>query len=232
MELFYNITAKSNSAEIEFDDFETQHILKSKRKKIGDEISFTDGKGILYQGTIQKIKPRVKCTCQKVEEFPEYEKKITLAVGFIRPNRLDFLIEKITELGISKIILYSSQNGNYHTTNTERWIKIARQAIKQSVRFYLPKIETLNNFDLLINDCENYDKRFITDQYASSPISELDLTSFKDLIYIIGPEGGLTTKEIEKANKNGIISVKMGNYRLRTETAALAFGAIISTNIN
>ena len=232
MELFYNHKAHDNLTEIEFDKFESGHILKSKRKKSGDEILFTNGKGDLFKGLIQKSKPKVKSTCSLVETYPVSEKKITLAIGFIRPNRLDFLIEKITELGIHKIILLSSQNSNYYTNNTERWTKIARQAIKQSLQYHLPSIETLDNFDQLLNLSKEYDGKFLAEQHAETSISEIEFNRFKNTIYLIGPEGGFTENEIKSANKYGFNSIKLGNYRLRAETAALVFGAIISTNIN
>src|SRR5210317_31172 len=105
MELFFNQNTQQETKEIKFDDFESKHILKSKRKKIGDDIQFTNGTGDLFKGTIKSIKSKVICECKWLKNVPLTENTITMAVGFIRPNRLDFLIEKITEIGINKIIL-------------------------------------------------------------------------------------------------------------------------------
>ena len=232
MELFFNRYALPEKDEIEFDDFESQHILKSKRKRIGNEIHFTNGKGDLFSGTLGAIKPKVICSCNWLKNIPPVKNKITMAVGFIRPNRLDFLIEKITEIGINKIILFGSQNGNYFTDNTERWNKITRQAIKQSLRYHLPEIEVIEKFDLLLEEYKNYDSKFITEQIAETAISEINIRKSNSTIYLIGPEGGLTSDEINKAKSDGFTEVNLGKYRLRTETAALVFGALLSTNIN
>jgi len=230
MELFFNQKAHRETKEIEFDDFESKHILKSKRKKTGDEIQFTNGTGDLFKGTIKTIKPKIICDCEWLKNYPLCDKTITMAVGFIRPNRLDFLIEKITEIGINKIILFGSQNGNYFTDNTERWKKITRQAIKQSVRYYLPELETIKDFEQLLELCDYYDGKFVTDQNTETAIKDLELNNNKSTIYIIGPEGGLTLDEIDKAKSKGFSEVNLGRYRLRTETAALVFGALLSTN--
>ncbi len=232
MELFFNQNANQESKEIEFDDFESKHILKSKRKKIGDEIYITNGNGDLFDGKINTIKPKVICEYKWLKNTPFPQKKIAMAVGFIRPNRLDFLIEKVTEIGINEIILFSSQNGNYFTDNKERWKKITRQAIKQSMRFHLPEIKTINNFEKLLQICDKYDGKYITDQNAKTAINQIDTNNHKDIIYLIGPEGGLTTEEINLAKSNEFIEVNLGTNRLRTETAAIVFGAILSTNIN
>ena len=232
MELFFNHSANQELDEVEFDKFESQHILKSKRKRTSDEIYFTNGKGDLFSGTIKAIKPKVICSCKWLKNNPPAEKNTTMAVGFIRPNRLDFLIEKITEIGINKIILFGSQNGNYYTDNTERWNKITRQAIKQSVRYHLPEIETVENFEFLLEKCKTFDSKFITEQMAETAIADINIGEGNNTIYIIGPEGGLTSDEINRAKSEGFTEVNLGKYRLRTETAALVFGALLSTNIN
>jgi 16S rRNA (uracil1498-N3)-methyltransferase len=236
MELFYNNIAHNNIDEIKFDDFESNHILKSKRKKIGEEIQFTNGKGGLFKGKIRNLKPKVISSCQLIKIIPPAEKKITLAVGFIRSNRLDFLFEKITEIGISKIILFSSKNANYFTTNIEHWIKITRQAIKQSLRYYLPEIETIENFKTLIDNSSKYIKQYITDQSAETRLSDISNQiqdkKINNIIYVIGPEGGLTENEMNYAIAKGFTNVNLGLYRLRTETAALVFGSYLNLNIH
>ena len=236
MELFYNKNAHNNEDEIKFDDFESKHILKSKRKKNGDIIHFTNGKGGLFKGEIKNLKPSVISSCQLVKNIPSAEKNITLAIGFIRPNRLDFLIEKITEIGINKIIIFASENSNYFTSNIDRWNRIMQQAIKQSLRYVLPEIETIKNFEMLIEQSSSFTGKFITDQSAeigiSSITNQIQDKKINNLIYIIGPEGGLTENEISYAISKGFTEVNLGKYRLRTETAALVCGALLNTKIN
>ena len=236
MELFFNNNADKNEDEITFDDFESKHILKSKRKKIGDEIHFTNGKGALFKGEILKSKPRVITNCKLIKHIESIERKITLAVGFIKSNRLDFLIEKITEVGINKIILFSSENCNYYSDNIERFKKITRQAIKQSLRYYLPEIETIKKIDTLVNESSGYNNKYVTDQNAQIGLSEImnqiKVEKTNNIIYIIGPEGGLSKTEIALAISKGFVNVNLGQHRLRTETAALVFGSYLNVAMN
>ena len=96
----------------------------------------------------------------------------------------------------------------------------------------MPEIETINSFEKLLEISEEFDGKFITDQNSETAISDIEISRNKNIIYVIGPEGGLTSEEIDQAKEKGFSEINLGNYRLRTETAALVFGALISTNIN
>lgn len=234
MELFFNNNCDKNINEIVFDSFESSHICKSKRKKIGDSINFTDGCGNLYQGQIKQIKPEVVSECKFVEQANFPDREIIMAVGFIRPNRLDFLIEKATEIGINKFILFSSQNSNYYTENIGRWQKITRQAIKQSLRYFLPEIETEKNFKSLIEKQNSADIKIIAEQKSTTNLSGIQTRVNQDhtkrIIFIVGPEGGLNEEEIHLAANAGFETINIGEHRLRTETAALVLSSFFCLN--
>ena len=101
MELYFTDSANIDRSKAIFDTFETRHILKTKRNKQGDSIHFTDGKGRLYGGRILATNPILTVEHEVLEQgdFPLPAMSI-LGIGFIRHSRLDFMIEKIVELGI------------------------------------------------------------------------------------------------------------------------------------
>jgi 16S rRNA (uracil1498-N3)-methyltransferase len=142
------------------------------------------------------------------------------------------IIEKGTELGVNTFYLFSSKNSQYFTTNIGHWEKIARQAIKQSLRFHLPEIYPLAEFISFLESVENYQYKYLADQNASinmmKLIKDLNLNNGDKVIFAIGPEGGFTEKEIQIAQDNGFIPVSMGDYRLRTETAVLSVAAYLN----
>jgi len=236
-ELFFTEHINHRSKTAEFDAFESQHISKALRKTQSETIDFTDGKGNVYQGSITSLKPLVQVTFNPVKTP---QKPITcdtlLAVGFIRHNRMDFIIEKCTELGIGKFFLFSSRYSNYYTDNTSHWQKIMRQAIKQSLRKTLPKIITCINFSDFISQTEDIKYKYIAEQDAE-PISTISLAEklskdSTDILFTVGPEGGLDETEKSTARSAGFIPVSFGKHRLRTETAAIAAASYINLMVN
>ena len=232
MEIYFTNLEYISESEAKFDDFETRHILKTMRKKIGDVIHFTDGRGRLFKGIITAIKPDliVEHTLIKYDNGPII--RLTVAVGFIRHSRMDFIVEKGSELGINTFIFYSSKHSQYFTHNIDRWQRIARQAIKQSLRYHLPKIVTTDYYDDFLKMAESIKHKYLADQSATQKIHEVVKTMGPhvgdDIIIAIGPEGGLTQNEILAAQRSGFQTVSFGDFRLRTETAVLSAASYIN----
>jgi len=233
MELFFTNAINTIQSEAEFDSFESQHILKTMRKNEGDSIHFTDGKGKLYQGRITRTKPLLRVHYKIVNQLQWPPPSLSmLGIGFIRPSRMDYLIEKGTELGINKFHLYASRYTNYFTENTRRWDKITRQAIKQSNRLYLPEISISSDFSDFLEVISGVKHKLLADQTASKSLRDV-LDSFRkisveDIIFIIGPEGGFDKEEIKLAMDHEFLPVSFGGNRLRTETAAISAASYIN----
>lgn len=233
MELFFTNVINTNQSEAEFDSFESQHILKTMRKSEDDSVHFTDGKGRLFQGRITNTKPILKVRYKLVDQLHWPPPSLSmLGIGFIRPSRLDFMIEKATELGVNKFYFYASRFTNYFTNNTSRWDKITRQAIKQSNRLYLPEITISSDFSHFLEAVSGVKLKFLADQTASRPVvdilNSLRKKSNEDIIFIIGPEGGFDEKEIKLALDHNFLPVSFGENRLRTETAAIFAASYIN----
>jgi len=233
MELFFTNTINVNQSEAEFDAFESQHILKTMRKNEADVIHFTDGRGRLFQGRIVNTKPILKVHYKIIDQLQWPPPILSiLGIGFIRHSRLDYLIEKATELGVNKFYFYKSRYTNYFTKNSNRWEKITRQAIKQSNRLYLPEIHISDDYSEFIKSVSGIKYKFLADQTASKPFKEI-LASFENrsgdnIIFLIGPEGGLEEEEINLARDHNFLPVSFGEKRLRTETAAISAASYIN----
>ncbi len=232
MELYYAEPGNIASEETEFDAFESQHILRARRKHRGDLIHFTDGIGRLYSGTIIREKPVVAVKHKLVRSSERHPAIAALAIGFIKPQRLDFLIEKATELGVNRFMLINSRFANYSSTNTDRWIKICRQAIKQSLRLFLPEIKVFDHFENFLLEHGTVDEKYIAEQSAPAGPAEVmaGISGMRNhsLLFAVGPEGGFASEEIDQARDNGFTPVNLGDFRLRTETAALVAAMIIN----
>ena len=204
------------------DDFEAKHLLKTLRKKIGDSVAVTDGKGRHFTGRVTAVKPKCTISIESRDEMKRESKNIALGLAFIRPNRLEFVLEKCTELGVNSFYLFRSIHANYFSNNHERFEKILRQAIKQSKRFFLPDLYLLPDFDSFIAKTSEITCKIAAIDPNSPSITSVSSQENKDVLFCVGPEGGFSANEISLLKKNQFLDVSLGSYRLRAETAAIA----------
>lgn len=223
MQLFYNPEIQSGSATFSFDKEESRHIVKVLRKKEGDIIHISNGSGYLFTSEIifaNEKKCEVKITAEKFHEPAPYS--LHLAVAPTKMNdRYEWFLEKATEIGISEITPIICEHSERVNFKADRFEKILQTAMKQSLQFYLPKLNEpvpFNNFvaaqrdgQLFIAHCEETEKRLLKNA----------LEPKKQVTILIGPEGDFSTKEIALALQQNYVPVSLGNTRLRTETAAI-----------
>ncbi len=228
MELFYAAQEQISANEIILDEFERKHVLQALRKSEGDEVHITDGAGHLYRTRlIREQKPLTLEIIEKVNK-QRLKPELWLAIGFIRPARLEFVLEKGTELGIQRFYLLRTRYANYFSENTKRFAKILRQALKQSQQYYLPEIITFDSIEQFVNRLPKETKRLI----AVNPdypvlFSQIPPSESRPTLLNIGPEGGFATEEIEYFIENEFTPVSLGKTRLRAETAAISGISVI-----
>jgi len=211
------------------DGFEAKHLLTTLRKKSGDIIDITDGMGQHFTGRISSVKPRLEIVIDSNRTITPYTKKIALAISFIRPNRLEFVLEKCTELGVSSFYLFRSEHANYFSNNKERFEKILRQAIKQSNRFFLPQLYLVSDFKKFIEQTRDINFKIAAIDAQSPAIEKVIRQSHEDnKLFCVGPEGGFSPQEILMLKENNFLDVSLGAYRLRAETAAVAGVSFLS----
>lgn len=231
MELFYTNPANINAEEIVCDDFERKHISQALRKTQGETLFITDGQGHLYETKLLEQKPVLRLRIISQKKIPPAPAQLCLAIGFIRPNRLDFVLEKGTELGVNSFALIRSEYANYSSDNITRFEKITRQAIKQSQQYYLPPVEVFRDSQTFFEQCGKYALKIVAiDSKQTLLIEKLKKLEFDapvSLCLLIGPEGGFSDKEIKAIAENGFQAVSLGKNRLRAETAAISAISII-----
>jgi len=231
MEIFYLPEADLARPDLQLDLIESHHIIQSLRKKTGDILQVTNGRGRLFSAEIVSLKKVVSVRIDTLIREERSSAALTLAVAFIKPNRLEFLLEKGTELGVRQFVLFRSRNANYASSNTDRFEKILRSAMKQSLQLFLPELSVFPQFDSFIKYCSDQDaeKFFAADAESESLLGLLlkkGLNS-QPAIIAIGPEGGFTKDEFDIFNQNQFHPVGLGPNRLRTETAAICATSIM-----
>jgi len=205
------------------DPEESRHAAKVLRKKGGDIIHITDGKGVLYTCKITDSKPD---KCAFVIESSEQEKpknfSIHVAIAPTKnPDRTEWFVEKAIEIGVDEITFLECDNSERSTIKTERIEKLAVSAMKQSLKTTLPKIHSIRQLDKFISD-SNSSKKFIAYVDQTNPDELLKVAQPKEnYLVLIGPEGDFSPAELDLAIKNGFKKVALGPSRLRTETAGI-----------
>ncbi len=229
MQLFY---VKDPEKEITLNREESKHIKSVLRKKEGDILDFTNGKGGFYKAKItstdsKKCKLRMIFQKSKNKQF-NYFLHIALAPTK-NIDRFEWFLEKATEIGVDEITPIICTNSERKVIKTERCNRILISAMKQSLKFHLPKLNEpikLKHFLKLdfdgnkyIAHCNKGDKIMLAKEYK-----------FKKILILIGPEGDFSSNEIKSAVQKQFKAVSLGSSRLRTETAGLV--AINTVNIN
>ena len=231
MRLFYNKDLSQEDSKVIINREESKHIIKVLRKKVGDIIFITNGKGILFTTKIKVINKNsteLKIIDSKHEAKSKFQ--VNIAVAPTKNNdRIEWFVEKSTEIGINSISTVLCEKSERKKVKTERLEKITISAMKQSLQLHKPIIEELVSFEEFTRNCKS-DNKFIAHCKESEKLFLNNCKiKAKTITVLIGPEGGFSDNEIDIAEKNGFISVSLGNNRLRTETAAITATQILST---
>ncbi len=228
---------KENSLIIDGED--VNHITRVLRYSVGDDITCSDGMGNDYLARIETI-DKTKIFCEVIEKSKaqtEPNIKVILIQGIPKAAKMDYIIQKTTELGISEIYPCEMSRCVAKIDNhkkIERWQKISREAAKQSGRGIVPVIHNAINVSEAIEILKDADVSFVPYECDEGNTLRPILIGAKEpqtVAYMIGPEGGFDKTEIDKIIKSDIHTVSLGKRILRTETAGEAVLSMIMYEI-
>ena len=192
--------------DVKINDEEQQHIVKVLRMKEGEEIFVTDGKGNLAKGNL----------------VFELTRQLHIAIAPTKNiDRIEFFVEKATEMGISEITILNTEKTERKNLNIDKLRKQAVAASKQSLRFFFPKINDITKLSDFIKNV-NPEMTFVA--HCDVAFERINLSEIPELTnptFLIGPEGDFSEKEIKMLAEKGIKAVSLGHQRLRTETAGI-----------
>jgi len=217
---------------------EARHILKVLRMTKGDRFILMDGTGDRYDSIVEAVEGssvRVKLVSPlKAPTLPDFQ--ITLCQAVIKPSPMDYLIEKTSELGVTRIRPFVSErsvvkiNDESASNKLRRWREIAISAAKQSDRNTPAEMLQPTTFAEILKDLKTTDclKVILWEKEDSKDLKAILRTSDPGIqfIGIVGPEGGFSAEEVKAAIGAGCIPVSLGKRILRAETAAITLAAI------
>lgn len=225
---------ENNIAKIEGKD--AFHIARSLRMAVGDNIYVSDGEGHDYLAALTDIKDDI-CTAEILSEGDSAEPKmsITLYMAYPKGDKLETVIQKAVELGVTRIVPFESSRcikrpkADKVIKQGERLSKIAEEAAKQSGRGIIPEVALPLSYSEMLEDTKSSDLRLICYE-KESDLSVKALLSEgmpESIAIIVGCEGGFSPEEVEEAVNSGCHSVTLGKRILRCETAPLAVLSMI-----
>ncbi len=225
---------------------ETRHARDVLRLHSGDEIYVFDGAGrefLCAVQTIAKASTKLNVIAEVEPARPESPLNLTLAIALLKGEKFDLVIQKVTELGVKRIVPTDTERADVRLRDNDaankrgaRWRRIALEAAKQTGRAYVPEVAAPLAFNFLLTST-------VDDKEVSTNVTRLMFserggrslfeathgfgTDPKEIVALVGPEGGWTDAEIELARESGWEIVTLGGRTLRAETAGITVVALL-----
>ena len=224
MQLFYTPDIEPGHPQYFLSEEESKHCVRVLRLVVGDEVQLIDGRGGLYTAQIKDAHPKrtILQIINTVTGFGKRNHYLHIAVAPTKNiERLEWFLEKATEIGIDEISLIICQRSERKEVKTDRLNKIITAAIKQSLKAYHPVLNEPQPFNKFIKQ-QFEGQKFIAhcEDWEKSGLAH-DFKKQDRYLILIGPEGDFAPTEIEEALQIGFKAITLSESRLRTETAAL-----------
>jgi 16S rRNA (uracil1498-N3)-methyltransferase len=218
---------------------EARYLREVLRLKVGDEVYVFNGEGKEFQCRIEESR-RDTATLKVIAEVaparPESPLELRLAIALLKGEKFDLVVQKATELGVTRIVPVVSKLADIRLRDTSdaakrvsRWQRIALEAAKQSGRAVVPVVENPFAFESLVGETDSAWAIMFSER-DGQPLAEVLVESSSNpasLTALVGSEGGWTDQEITMAREAGWRIVTLGGRTLRAETAAITVAALL-----
>jgi 16S rRNA (uracil1498-N3)-methyltransferase len=224
MQLFYTPDINPSLPQYFLSEEESKHAVRVLRLAVGDEVTLIDGKGGLYKAEIKDAHPKrtILQINSATTEFNKRNHYLHIAIAPTKNlDRVEWFLEKATEIGIDEISLIICQRSERKEVKTERLDKIITSAIKQSIKAYHPVLNAALPLNQFLK--QPFDgQKFIAHCDEGEKLSLVQsIEPHGRYLILIGPEGDFSPVEVDNALQSGFKAITLGESRLRTETAAL-----------
>lgn len=214
---------------------EARHAISVARLRVGERVSVGDGSGLIVEGVVASTDDAVlSVTVERAihEERPGPE--LWLAQALAKGDRDELAVQAATELGVSGVIPWAAERsvsrweGTKAEKGRERWASIVREASKQSIRAWVPEVAPLATTAQLATLGGAV---LVLEPTASASLTEFDLGQHDHITILVGPEGGVSPRELATLDDAGAAAVRLGSEVLRTSTAGPAALAVLNVRL-
>lgn len=232
MDTFYcpELTATDQAISLPYS--EMKHAVQVKRLRGGDTLHLINGKGIIAEAVIDTVS-RKECSCriEAISELPPPSAHaLTVAISTIRPNRMDYIVEKLCEVGVKNIQFLHMKHTGIHTFKQLHLEKISISAMKQSKQAWLTALLPPVSLDNWLTSLPDNSARMIAHTSLESNRKSIKPVS-PPLFLLIGPEGGFSDEEYQLAIEKDFQPISLGDTILRAETAAVVGAAKLLSHL-
>lgn len=213
-------------------DNDIHHIKRVMRCKNNDKIEIVYNAKV-YLCNINDIDSLSLSIVESYQEDRELNVELTIAVALVQEQKFDLILQKLTELGVTSIIPIKTERSivkideSKQEKKKNRWVTICKEASEQSHRVTIPEVKNIMTMKELINNKKELNLICSLNE-NTKPLEEYLNNDLKDILFVIGPEGGFTKKEEEFLIENGFQATTLGKRVLRVETAAIYVSSIIN----
>jgi len=209
---------------------EAKHAVTVARSRVGERLSIGNGRGLVASGTVSSTEPfTLEVDDVRVEPLPDPQ--LWLIQALAKGDRDEFAVQAATELGVSGVIPWSAERSVSRwdaakaAKGIARWQAIVREASKQSIRSWVPEVGALATTNQLNGFL------LVLDPTAPTALSAVELPSSGRISLVVGPEGGISSRELEVLEGVGAHRVRLGSEILRTSTAGPAAVAVLNARL-
>lgn len=215
---------------------EARHAVTVSRIQPGEPIAVGNGSGYVATGVVVSAEAsEFTIEVESVQQVPSASPAIWLAQALAKGDRDEYAVQQATELGVDGVIPWSAQRsivkweGAKVRKGHDRWEAIVREATKQSVRPWIPEVADLASTSVLVALAAET-RMLLLEPTASTPLSALEPDG-RDVVLVVGPEGGIAPAELARLTAAGAEAVRLGGTVLRTSTAGPAALAVLSAKL-
>ncbi|TXK17168.1 16S rRNA (uracil(1498)-N(3))-methyltransferase [Homoserinibacter sp. GY 40078] len=222
-------------AVIEITGDEARHAVQVARVQAGERLAFGDGRGTIARGVVTDASPAalalaVEEVVREAAALPE----LWLAQALAKGDRDELAVQAATELGVAGVIPWAAERsvsrwqGAKVARGEERWRSIVREASKQAIRARVPQVSGLASTGEL---AALGGLLVVLEPSAATPLSSVELGDAERVTLIVGPEGGIAPRELERFAEAGAVLARLGSEVLRTSTAGPAALAVLNARL-
>ena len=211
---------------------ETHHLLRVRRAREGERVDVFDGKGVIIETTLKKRGKQVRLQLLSRQKQSKPSIDVLLAVSALKSKTMDLVIRQATEMGVAAVQVLFTEHSEVDfrkwlfREKKERWESIAIEACKQSGNPYIPEFYEPCELGKWLSQCKDERQYWVASLHKTAAGGKIK-GSQKARCVLIGPEGDFSTQEYEAISKAGFESLSLGQYVLRSETAAVKAVSII-----